>query len=270
LGRYSAALFGYSGSLATAVAGNARRNEIAFDGFEDYNFLLPGTNLSCQPQRHLNFSFSNVSGTWTSSAGTISNQFAHTGNWSYRLTGTASLTRSLGSATPLLSFLGNDASGRYIVTANEQVAGFAPINNKKYVLSLWVNEDNGGNATLNKVQKLDIKLNGVSLNPGADAVPVVEGWKRVEVTFTVNGSFQLDLVPSGTVYLDDIRIMPFDAQMNSYIYDDVNMRLTGQLDENNFATFYEYDAEGTPIRTKKETERGIMTIRENRKSLISH
>jgi len=37
-----------------------------------------------------------------------------------------------------------------------------------------------------------------------------------------------------------------------------------ELDENNFATFYEYDDEGGLVRMKKETERGIMTIKENR------
>jgi hypothetical protein len=36
------------------------------------------------------------------------------------------------------------------------------------------------------------------------------------------------------------------------------------LDEQNFAYFYEYDAEGQLARIKKETERGIGTIREIR------
>ncbi len=54
--------------------------------------------------------------------------------------------------------------------------------------------------------------------------------------------------------------------MKSYIYDPVSLKLTAVLDENNYATFYEYDQEGTLIRTKKETERGIVTISENRQS----
>jgi hypothetical protein len=45
------------------------------------------------------------------------------------------------------------------------------------------------------------------------------------------------------------------------------MRVMAQLDENNFATLFEYDEEGTPIRVKKETERGILTVKENRQSL---
>jgi hypothetical protein len=41
-----------------------------------------------------------------------------------------------------------------------------------------------------------------------------------------------------------------------------------QLDENNYATFYEYDDDGTLVRVKKETERGIKTISETRSALI--
>ena len=54
--------------------------------------------------------------------------------------------------------------------------------------------------------------------------------------------------------------------MKSYVYDPISLKLTAVLDENNYATFYEYDQEGTLIRTKKETERGIVTISENRQS----
>jgi hypothetical protein len=41
-----------------------------------------------------------------------------------------------------------------------------------------------------------------------------------------------------------------------------------ELDENNYATFYEYDDEGTLTRVKKETEKGIKTIRETRSALL--
>ncbi|MGK4569023.1 hypothetical protein [Flavobacterium sp. 3HN19-14] len=39
-----------------------------------------------------------------------------------------------------------------------------------------------------------------------------------------------------------------------------------ELDENNYATFYEYDKEGGLVRVKKETERGVQTIKESRSS----
>ncbi len=60
------------------------------------------------------------------------------------------------------------------------------------------------------------------------------------------------------------RIHPFDSHLKSYAYDEKTLRLMAELDENNFATFYEYDDEGGLVRLKKETERGIMTIKENR------
>jgi hypothetical protein len=66
------------------------------------------------------------------------------------------------------------------------------------------------------------------------------------------------------VYIDDIRLHPFDGQMKSFVYDPSSQRLMAELDENNFGAFYEYDDEGTLIRVKKETERGIMTIKETR------
>ena len=95
----------------------------------------------------------------------------------------------------------------------------------------------------------------------------MEGWKKVELSFTAGTNFQLELIPAGTKNIDDIRIFPFDGQMNSYVYDNRTMRLMAQLDENNFATLYEYDDEGTPVRVKKETEKGVMTLKENRQSL---
>ena len=47
-----------------------------------------------------------------------------------------------------------------------------------------------------------------------------------------------------------------------------NLRLMADLDENNYATYYEYDDDGTLIRVKKETERGIMTVQESRSALL--
>jgi hypothetical protein len=56
--------------------------------------------------------------------------------------------------------------------------------------------------------------------------------------------------------------------MKSFVYDPVNLRLTAELDENNYATFYEYDDDGALIRLKKETERGVKTIKETRSALL--
>lgn len=69
-------------------------------------------------------------------------------------------------------------------------------------------------------------------------------------------------------YFDDLRVHPYYSNMKSFVYDPVSLRLMAELDENNYATFYEYDDDGTLIRVKKETERGIMTIKETRSALL--
>lgn len=53
--------------------------------------------------------------------------------------------------------------------------------------------------------------------------------------------------------------------MKGYVYNK-QQKLVAELDENNYATFYEYDEEGNLIRVKKETERGIITVKEVRSS----
>jgi len=55
--------------------------------------------------------------------------------------------------------------------------------------------------------------------------------------------------------------------MVTYVYDPNNYRLQASLDENNYATFYEYDHEGKLTTVKKETERGVKTIQRNQSFL---
>ncbi len=272
LNRYSAVLFGYDQSLPTGVAANARRNEIAFEGFEDYYFnLLNTATIPCPlTNRQLNMGFTLQGDQYCNSGGCIANSPAaptHTGNYSYNLTGTLNLAAPAGSATPPSQFLGFDAAGHGILLANEQAAGFAPIPGKQYLLSLWVYD---GDSASNLINGLQVNINGNNIDLSAKTVPVVENWKQLNITFTAGPSFNLQLNGSGNIYIDDLRLLPFNGEMKNFVYDDQSLRLMGQLDENNFGVLYEYDEEGTPIRTKKETERGIMTVNENRQSLVPH
>lgn len=263
LNRYGAALFGYRQSTAIAVAGNSRYNEMAFDGFEDYDFILSSATLEdCPPQRHLDFGLTkNGSGIWTGGGGEISGTRSHTGRFSYKLNGTTTILKTDGLAAPPSSnILVFDGQGRYVLNRNELAKGFAPVDGKQYLLSCWVYDGSLFTSTLSGVT---ITVNGTGVS---GTLPVVEGWKKVEIPFTAGEDFTLTLTGSGK-YIDDLRIIPFQGQMSSFVYDYKTMRLMAQLDENNFATLYEYDDEGTPIRVKKETEKGVMTIKENRQSL---
>jgi len=100
---------------------------------------------------------------------------------------------------------------------------------------------------------------------------VIDGWQRFEQEFTISsgasGKLNISLVNAGynvTSYFDDIRIHPFNSNMKSFVYDPVTLKYVAELDANNFATFYEYDEEGSLVRVKKETEKGIMTIQETK------
>jgi hypothetical protein len=146
------------------------------------------------------------------------------------------------------------------------IKGFSPISGKKYLISLWLND--GVNSATTSFQ---LKLNGASLLVSQSSYPVVEGWKKIETVFTAagdgSGKMQLSFNSGGgAVYLDDIRIIPFEGQAKTFVYDARSQRLMAELDENNFATFYEYNDEGILARVKKETEKGIVTLKEVRSS----
>jgi hypothetical protein len=146
-----------------------------------------------------------------------------------------------------------------------------------YILSAWVREDVTTIPKTYNNPKIKVSFTGV---PGPGTLygtdgtknKIIEGWQRIEEVIAIPASaldINLELVNLSTsddVYFDDIRILPVDGQMKTYVYDPVTLRLSATLDENNYATFYEYDEEGKLIRVKKETEKGIMTVQESRES----
>jgi hypothetical protein len=148
--------------------------------------------------------------------------------------------------------------------------------NKKMVFSAWVKETCGNPqggipCTTSSYTNNEVQIDfGVAtptvLKPTG---PIIEGWQRYEGYFTAPAgasAMNLKLVnnSSNPIYFDDIRIHPFNSNMKSYVYDPVNLRLTSELDANNYASFYEYDEEGTLIRTKVETKEGVKTVTESR------
>jgi hypothetical protein len=158
------------------------------------------------------------------------------------------------------------------------IGSFAP-DPGEYVLHAWVREDVSPQPITYTRPKVEVTFTG---NPamylfGTNATKnkVIEGWQRIEEVFTIpTGATHLNLNLKNTggngapdVFFDDIRIFPKDGQMKTYVYDPLTMRLSAVLDENNYATFYEYDEEGKLIRVKKETEKGVMTIQESRESM---
>ena len=143
--------------------------------------------------------------------------------------------------------------------------GFKP-DEGSYYLSAWVFKPNSEEVSYEGV---DITIDDVSDYTLTPSGPIIEGWQKIEDIVTLSGNtFTISFNKSNpleVVLFDDFRLHPIDANMKSYVFDDSDHQLMAELDENNYATFYEYDEEGTLIRIKKETERGIVTIQESRK-----
>jgi hypothetical protein len=155
---------------------------------------------------------------------------------------------------------------------------FRPQKNEVYWVSAWV-KVNSPTPLLTYSDRgvsVEIKYNGsvsvVNLIPSGD---IIEGWQRIAGKFTVPNETSItdiliNLKNSNTngwdVLFDDVRIHPFNASLKSYVYDETTFWLLAELDDNNYATIYEYDSEGQLLRIKKETEKGIMTIQESRSS----
>ena len=266
LGRYSAAGFVFRGDLPGAVASNSKFREIYYESFEDIRFrsgcVSSNTPDVCDPVFRVNPGgdmLPQITGTYT-----------HSGNYSDSLPSAGILLTTIihDKETKQTPYLVNNCKGEYSTRPGTGIypIGFEPQPGKKYVFSAWVKD----NQPTTNTPGITLKLNGAAVTLTMKAV--VEKWKQVEGIIDLtnaasNMNISLLIQPAGgIVYFDDLRIHPFDAHMKTYAYDDKTMRLMAEMDENNFATFYEYDDEGSLVRVKKETERGIMTIKENRSS----
>jgi hypothetical protein len=67
--------------------------------------------------------------------------------------------------------------------------------------------------------------------------------------------------------MDDVRIQPFKSTLKTFVYDPKNLWLVAELDNQNYATFYNYDEEGTLTQVKKETVKGVQTLKTTRSNI---
>jgi hypothetical protein len=289
---HSAALYGYNNSFPTAVASNAKFTEIGYDGFEDYDLL----------NRYLqnNYSSGNPVGVnmhWiikdaTGSDIAMSTAEHHTGWYSLPVTKGSNdlLTAKIkGCNTP--TFNATDFL-QYFVKPEDCIGNFEPSNpvypntTSDYYLSVWVNEKNDcGDIAWNNSTSARITITfGVSDNSSPLPIvlkpdgPVIDGWQKIEgkvsiplnassINISLQGGTKYNFAQNSYTYFDDLRFHPYKSNMKSFVYDPVSLRLMAILDENNYATFYEYDEEGKLVRQKKETAKGIITTKESRTSL---
>ncbi len=271
LGVSSSTFYGYANSFEIASANNAKYTQIGFEGFEDYAYSNRRASSDCSNPVH----WIDVAPLRTDIVSTES----HTGKYSLRLRPTAGFGRTVTIQSNSVVNSRPDATGPYQFERKNRAGKFSP-EAGSYLVSAWikVNEPStaipGGGLipatqTLAKEKQANehyrnakITCNGVELNERSD---IIDGWQQVWGVLEISAAGTLEIKLStgnSTTFFDDLRIQPLQSIMNTFVYDPETLRLAASLDENNFATFYEYDGEGELIRTKKETEKGIITLQE--------
>ncbi len=148
----------------------------------------------------------------------------------------------------------------------------------KYIVSGWVKEIHSSQQVANYSSYIEISVTGtinlLNINLYSKGA-IIDGWQRIvgviEIPSLENATdpvlevkLNCNNITGNECYFDDIRFYPFNGNMKSFVYDENTQRLMAELDENNYATFYEYDLEGGLVRVKKETEEGVFTIQETR------
>jgi hypothetical protein len=278
LGRYNSIQYGYYNTLPIAVTQNGHYRESAFEGFEDYGFLTQVCDTSCPAARFIDFS---------PYVNKLTTAEKHSGKSSVRLEGhdQVGLAFNLVSQEPDPPVLNFNTSVDACPNVGTVLGGikipntillptFSPFKGQKMVVSAWVKE--GQSCTCSTYVKNDIRIvfDGTQTITFQPSGAIIEGWQRYEGVFTIPAgasSFSVNLEATDdttVVFFDDLRIHPFNANMKSFVYNPTNLRLMAEQDENNYSTYYEYDDDGTLIRVKKETERGIQTIKETRSALL--
>lgn len=283
LGRYNSGLYAYSQSLPVAVAQNAKYRQIAYEGFEDYSYSPDSSGRLCPPQRDLDFSFF---------INKISAAEKHSGKSSLLLANSDSVTLSVNVVTAGFDTAKTTVSSRintglcykmdslFTPDVNGIVTPvFSPTQGDSMVIGAWVKESQDCKCNGYVNNRIVITyFNGASqIAASAILLPsgnIIEGWQRYEqVIFIPSAATRLEIKLKNTspsannIYFDDFRIHPFNSNMKTFAYSPINLRLMAEMDENNYASFYEYDDEGTLVRVKKETQKGIKTIQETKSVL---
>ncbi|MBS1635847.1 MAG: hypothetical protein JST26_07970 [Bacteroidetes bacterium] len=232
IGIYSSALYGYNNMVQTGITANASYYEAGFDGFEDYTSTLTNYPASAA-HGHIQLT--------SSSSIPLNRTVAHTGKASVEL----------GSSQTISMAVTNAPGGYYFQTTPGE----------KYTVSVWFKTNGKPQIAASSVTSSEMFTDNIK----------IEGWQKVELNFVAassTASIQFSVSgASGTSYLDDIRVQPFRSTMKTFVYNPYNLWLMAELDGQNYATFYNYDEEGTLVQVKKETVNGVQTLKTTRSNI---
>ncbi|MNJ90835.1 hypothetical protein D3C87_84750 [compost metagenome] len=257
----SAVIYGYSNKLELlpiAQAVNAHKQDIGFDGFEDYGYYATGA-LPKFDDANYHFSFMQAVYGYVSP----STEQKHSGLYSLKVNPGASavLDRAITAACDAQP----NGMSEDVFVANSCVCipPFRPTSGKEYIVGGWIRKGTSS-ASIN----VRLTGGGAAITPVMTTGREIEGWVRVEsqpfeipVGYT---GISISLTNSGVspVYFDDIRVHPFLAGMTTVVYDPVTLLPIATHDGYNYTTFYNYDENLELVRIKVETEEGIKTVME--------
>lgn len=288
LNNYAAEIYGYNESFVTAASNHAKLSDLASDNFEEYAEITSG----CQSETHWSFKGASKylltqniltpleNDGWNPTSPTITNKYSHTGTQSVCIPAKQALSVRRFTDTTVVTKVEPFMTNVHLENSvSKKQTMFAPEPGSKYVVSAWVKGRAVNEHAIKTFDSAYVRV--IAYGSGSTQLssivykasgPIIDGWQRVEGVFEI---------PSGTkyvsvfmenhsryrAYFDDVRIHPFASNMKTFVYHPVHLRVMAILDENNFATFYEYDNEGKLIRIKKETEKGIFTVKESRSGM---
>lgn len=226
---------GFSQSKVLVSGGPASYQELAYSGAEEVkaagDYFSGGIAVTWAPDNAL----PSGGGPWGSGDVERSTTKAHTGKASLRI----------GSYKHGFSY-GLNASA-------SDPTKFRVDPTKPYRVSVWTDNPGG---------QLYYWLDGTysPVISGTAQKRTADGWYLVELTIPPIGPNRTTLRigcynSNGTqsVYFDDFRVQPVNAQVNSYVYDQLTGQVTDILDNSNLYTHYDYTSDGKLKRVSHET-----------------
>jgi len=258
---YSSILYGYDRTfnlVPIAQAVNARQQDIAFDGFEDYAYYSNLTVTNNNPH----FDFKGVTNT------SVDATQRHSGLYSLKVNAGASPSISKVAAAGVSCDIGSQTDtkeNKFTVGSCNCVKDFEPVPGN-YIIGAWVKNDNPAAVSNGQIKVAVTGLTTLVFTPSG---PVIDGWQRVEGSFTIPaGGVTItvtlnNLSASLPVNFDDLRIHPLLAAMTTTVYHPKTLLPLATHDSYNFTTFYNYDDNLNLVRVRVETTEGIKTVSES-------
>ncbi len=283
----SATRTGFNHTLPILEATNARVTDVGFESFEEYRWVYPfltaGTSTGTSRvfnNDHLGF-YNQISPTGSLQPNYTSNA-AHTGKYSlfYQTNQSVDLKYNVNQfySRQKVTYGVDDVDcGCRLDGEGVNAVKLDLDQNKTYIASMWVKGTTQSTDYASLVNFSVTQTYGVSSVANGTTTLVksniINGWQKLDYEIKLSSlpgtsPYVIDIFinsgSTGSFYLDDFRIQPFNSTMTCRVYDPFQLKLCAELDDRNFATIYEYDQEGMLVRKKKETLNALQTVQEIR------